>query len=229
MEIKAVGCTLPNPDYFLVFHSHTSGRKAVWTQEDRDRFFNLKEALRTLHSDTREESRLNSEQRAALMPPGVTLDDALQSLTPCIIDANRVSKNASYLNRKRDRAEIVGYTGITGPQGIRFVALVKKSIGLRPQPWMLEHILRLGKLKIAEDAPEGELKLVSTATEEEVDINSLEFRSSALMISLARRYHTADCLLEGHLKVVSLPLDYDVKLAANKGGEIVKQIAHEWS
>lgn len=229
MEIKAIACTLPNPDYFLVFHSHTSARKAVWTREDRHRFFQLRHILERLHSDPREVKSLSREQREALMPEGVSLDDALQSLTPCIVDANRATKNASYLHRERDRAEIAGLAGLEGVNGIRFVVLVKKTTGLRPKEWLLDHITRLGKLKVVGVSETGLPHVVRQKDEEAVDLDSLEFRSSPLMVSLARRYHHTECLLEGYLKVVCMPLDIDVRLAANKGGEVVKQVGEEWS
>ena len=61
-----------------------------------------------------------------------------------------------------------------------------------------------------------------------LDLNSLEFRSRIEFVETVRRNLHQPLLEEGYLKIVSLPLSTEVRMASDRGGEFVKEVARRW-
>lgn len=234
MEVKVVALALPSPEHFLVLHAHVNPRKAKWNVEDRSTYFRMLGILEEIYTNPKEAAKLSNEQRAALMPEGMDLFRALQLTYPCIVDANRVSKNPAYLTRDHDQAQIAELIGPEESAGVRFVVIVKKAQGLKPKPWLMQRLARMGRWEIRDEhkqvveAENYQPGMTVWKAGKQVDLDSLEFRSSNLLVTMARQLAGHEALEEGYMKVVCMPNNIEIRLSANKSGEVVKEVAKEW-
>lgn len=234
MEVKAIACELPNPDYFRVFHSHVNPQYAQWKKDDGDMFFALQYLIKRLHADEEARDSLTSLERRALLPEGVNLEEALSRLVPRVVDANRISKNPTFLSRTYDSATVAESVGVNVPGGVRFVALVKGAVGLHPTQHLMKVLSKMTRWKVVMGEEEASLENYESGMQvtqggQPVDMDGMGFRCNPSLVEAVRRnlgYRLAE---EGKLKLVAIPYDVEVYLSNHKGSEVVKEKARWWT
>lgn len=240
MHIRAIACSLPNRSYYLVFHSHVEEDKAVWTEKDLQRFLELQQSIKDLYRTKGAGWGLRPRAMTALYDPEVDADEALQRVVPYLIEANRHNKSEIYLHHRQDSVQVRRMAGIheSLPHALRQVVIMKgtKGVMLRPSVDLLSTYQRLARCKL-EAKVDGELVPIADYKPgsplyqdgELLDINSLEFRSSPALTSAARMLRNDNATYKGRIKVVTLPRSVEVYLTANKGGELLKEVARVWA
>lgn len=237
MQILAIACQLPNPDYFLLFHAHLDERKVAWTPEDTQRYEELCQLVERLYARRTLPSELKPLQREALTPPGVSRDTALQRLVPYRIEANRRSRGARYLQVHRDSVVTLATAGTDVAHGLAFTVIVKGRSRLVPTPRLLAGC-RPASRALQVRHKDGSLQPLETyrpglgvveADGTEVDLDSLAFRSDPRLVAMVRQPPAEPLVSDGTLKVVAYPRSLTVRLTGDRSGELIEQEPRRWT
>jgi hypothetical protein len=201
MQIRAVACELPNPDYYLVFHAHLSDEAAVWKETDLQRYLQLQDLVGEVYAGQRFRDKLDAAALEALYVPDLSQERALQRLIPVMVEARRTNRSSLSLHRERNRVVARRRIGVgEGYPNLRQAVLCKGGAGLPPD-------------LLALMPPDAE-------------IDSLEARCDRRAVASVLR---SDQPLNGpRLLVVTLPAHVPVYLSSNRSGEVVKEVARVW-
>lgn len=235
MQIYAVACTLPDDLHYFVFHSHVKQDLAVWDPQDVDHYVALQREVEIAYTDP-DKCQVPPRYFAALRPEGVSKEEALQRLIPCLIEADRRSKSVTFLHTHHDSVAELSSVGLGDTPGtLQSVALVRKAREFEPTPELLAALRPPSKALKARDAQGNVLPISEYRTgmtvldgEQELDLNSLEFRREFGLLNAIRRQRGKKLVRRGQLKLFILPADIRVYLTRDRGGEVLRERHRSW-